>query len=182
MPVASEQVHATIRRLEDWGMLARGFWIKGVAAMQLSTPDLVERLRQPYLANSAETVVLSAVDPANPYGAMLPWPDRAEAAFARKPGNFLVFRRGRWVMWIENNGKRFAVMERKSKLGEAEEEQLVTEAIRVMMRQSGLRKIVVTSWNGAAAAQSPAAGLFQRIGAETDRGSFVLWPSSLRNL
>lgn len=49
-----------------------------------------------------------------------------------------------------------------------------------MMRQSGLRKIVVDSWNGAAVPRTEAAELFRRIGAESDRDAFVLWPSSLR--
>jgi len=50
-----------------------------------------------------------------------------------------------------------------------------------MMRLAGLRKIVVDSWDGAAAPKAEAAVAFRRIGAETDRDAFVLWPSSLRD-
>lgn len=182
IPAETERLQDTIRKLEDWGMLARGFWIQGIAHMQVAAPETVEQLRQPDVADVGGTVVLSAVDPANPYGSLLRWPEREQASFARKPGNYMVFVRGRWVLWIENNGKRFVTIDRE-RLEEADSEAgVVLEAVRVILRQSGLRKIVVDSWDGAAAPQTEAADWFRRIGAEADRGTFVLWPSSLRGV
>lgn len=182
LPSEADKLQDTMRKLEDWGMLAKGFWIDGITHMQVSTQETVERLRLPPASLGTETVVLSSVDPANPYGAMLKWPEQSAASYARKPGNYLVFRRGRWVLWIENNGKRFVTVDSGPWAEEGEEAEVVLEAVRVMMRQSGLRKIVVASWNGAAAPNTEAADLFKRIGAESDRDSFVLWPSSLRSV
>ncbi|RKN84757.1 DEAD/DEAH box helicase [Paenibacillus ginsengarvi] len=180
VPGETDRLQDTIRKLEDWGMLARGFWIRGLPYMQVAAPDTVERLRQLNVQAEGQTVVLSSVDPANPYGALLKWPERQKVAFARKPGNFLVFRRGRWVLWIENNGKRFVTIDPEWLKAERGEAEVVLEAVRVMLRQSGLRKIVVDSWNGAAVPGTEAAELFRRIGAESDRDAFVLWPSSLK--
>ncbi|MEF3306200.1 DEAD/DEAH box helicase [Paenibacillus sp. GYB003] len=180
IPSETERLQDTIRKLEDWGMLARGFWIDGVPHMQVAAPDTVERLRQLAVYGGEGTVVLSSVDPANPYGALLKWPDNEHASFARKAGNFLVFRRGRWVLWIENNGKRFVTIDRERLQGEGEQAEVVLEAVRVVMRQSGVRKIVVDSWDGDSVPRTDAAELFRQIGAETDRDAFVLWPSSLR--
>lgn len=179
MPEAGEGLQNTIRKLEDWGMLARGFWIQGVAHMQLATPETVERLRQP-IVPSSDTIVLPAADPANPYGVLLQWPERKPASFSRKPGNFLVFHRGRWVLWIEGNGKRFFTIEQGRLSGDEEKEALLA-AVGVMLRQPGQRKIVVASWDGIAALQADSAELFRQLGAEADQGSFVLWPSTLNS-
>jgi ATP-dependent Lhr-like helicase len=180
VPADPARVQETVRKLEDWGMVVRGFWIEGIPYMQLSTTDVVEKMRHMSDAASEGTLVLSSVDPANPYGTLLKWPERSGASFARKPGNYLVFHNGRWVLWIENNGRRFVTVEREKLRGE-EAENVVLESVRAMMRLAGLRKIVVDSWDGAAAPKAEAAVAFRRIGAETDRDAFVLWPSSLRD-
>ncbi|GAA3405586.1 DEAD/DEAH box helicase [Paenibacillus hodogayensis] len=183
LPAEPGRLQDTIRKLEDWGMVARGFWIEGIPHMQVAAPQTVERLRQPAQAGDAGVVVLSSVDPANPYGSLLKWPEtdkgKDKPSFARKTGNYLVFLNGKWVLWIENNGKRFVTIDREG-LEEGGETEVVLEAVRVMLKQSGLRKIVVDSWNGTAAPRTEAADLFRRIGAESDRDAFVLWPSSLR--
>ncbi|MDF2660229.1 MAG: hypothetical protein K0Q94_3020 [Paenibacillus sp.] len=182
LPGETDRLQDTIRKLEDWGMLAKGFWIEGIPYMQVSTTDTIDRLRQASGRRAGETLVLSSIDPANPYGALLKWPEEPAAGYARKPGNYLVFQGGRWVLWIENNGKRFITMVR-GETGEAGgvDSGLLLETVRVMLKQSGLRKIVVDSWDGTAAPQAEAAETFRKIGAETDRSAFVLWPSSLRN-
>ncbi|PYI55264.1 DEAD/DEAH box helicase [Paenibacillus flagellatus] len=185
LPGEADRLPNTIRKLEDWGMLVRGFWIKGVPYMQMSTAETVDKLKQPAPVRGGETIVLSAVDPANPYGTLLKWPDRPGASFARKAGNFLVFRDGRWVLWIESNGKRFVTMEdgrRWAREGDHAMAEVVSEAVRIMMRLSGLRKIVVDSWDGTAAALTEAADSFRAIGAEADRNAFVIWPSGLKGV
>lgn len=177
----ADRLPETIRRLEDWGMLVRGQWVEGIPYMQLSTTDQVERLKERSSAAADETIVLSSIDPANPYGALLKWPEHPTAAFARKPGNYLVFRNGQWALWVENNGKRFVTMNRAALSGEkAEFEAALSVTIRAMLRHSGARKIVVERWDGEAASLTEAAEAFRGIGAETDRNAFVLWPSSIR--
>src|SRR5204863_1008518 len=66
----------------------RGYFVEGVGAAQFATSGAVDRLRAQSRPldvvrrsdDSPRAVVLAACDPANPFGAALPWPDRARAA------------------------------------------------------------------------------------------------------
>lgn len=84
---------------EETGRARRGYFVEGLGAAQFATGATVDRLRSftratdAALESSAEAVhavTLAATDPANPYGAALPWPtspaadpDAAEFAAAR---------------------------------------------------------------------------------------------------
>ncbi|MFG1923961.1 ATP-dependent helicase [Cryptosporangium sp. NPDC048952] len=67
---------------EDTGRVRRGYFVEGLGGAQFAEPGAVERLRA--VASELEAddhrpqaVVLAATDPANPYGAALPWPGRS---------------------------------------------------------------------------------------------------------
>jgi ATP-dependent Lhr-like helicase len=63
----------------------------------------VERLRA---EGEATPVVLSAIDPAQPYGAALPWPARdAARAPARVPGAYVVLADGEPIVYLERSGR-----------------------------------------------------------------------------
>lgn len=194
LDVAPDRLNEPIRQLETWGLLTRGLWVRGVQELQYSTPPDVEALRQPLPATGGETswVVLSAVDPANPYGLLVPWPEVAESepgqgtapAFARRAGHFVVLRLGRPILWIENNGRRiYELIPESAPAADRSKDAVYLRSIQAMIRAlfrlSGIRKLVVDTWNGVPIADSDAARLFERLGAERDRGSAVLWLSSL---
>ncbi len=92
LPGGFGAVYEVFRHLEEGGRIRRGYFVGGVGAMQFAQPgalDLLRSLREP--PEEAEVVTLAATDPANPYGALLPWPTAApgEASAgrpARGPG------------------------------------------------------------------------------------------------
>ena len=60
-------------------MCRRGYFVEGMGGAQFALPGAVERLRGASAtasAASAHALVLAAADPAQPYGAALPWPKR----------------------------------------------------------------------------------------------------------
>jgi ATP-dependent Lhr-like helicase len=83
-------VYPVLAALEDRGAARRGYFVEGLGAAQFAVPGAVDRLRavgesldpvagDPIAAHrtsSAQAMVLAATDPANPYGAALPWPER----------------------------------------------------------------------------------------------------------
>ncbi|MDR1213537.1 MAG: DEAD/DEAH box helicase [Propionibacteriaceae bacterium] len=72
-------LYQVLRLAEDQGRLRRGYFIEGLSASQFASTAAVERLRAANQAAPEPTgpaLVLSACDPANPYGAALPWPAR----------------------------------------------------------------------------------------------------------
>jgi ATP-dependent Lhr-like helicase len=77
-------VYPVLRAMEDAGRIRRGYFVTGLGATQFAVPSAVDRLRALRVPSEEESVVvLSATDPANPYGAALSWP--AGAATGRGP-------------------------------------------------------------------------------------------------
>jgi ATP-dependent Lhr-like helicase len=67
--------------MESGGAVRRGYFVEGLSGAQFGSPAAIERLRQARMEEApidgfgADAVrILSAVDPANPYGSLLAWP------------------------------------------------------------------------------------------------------------
>ncbi|WP_375400933.1 ATP-dependent helicase [uncultured Amnibacterium sp.] len=107
-------VYKTLAALEEAGRARRGYFIEQLGAAQFSTAGTVDRLREFNRAANDEvgetvTVCLAATDPANPYGAALPWPSGPEGATGHRPGRkagaLVVLVDGRLVAYVERGGK-----------------------------------------------------------------------------
>ncbi len=68
-------VYPALRTLEEAGRVRRGYFVAGLGAAQFALPGVAERLRAARPEGRDGPVVLAATDPAQPYGAALPWPD-----------------------------------------------------------------------------------------------------------
>ena len=75
-------VYGELKALETLGLCRRGYFVEGLGGAQFALGGAVERLRElrPKDGEEAEPLVLAAADPAQPYGAALPWPKRAGRA------------------------------------------------------------------------------------------------------
>src|SRR5581483_1421842 len=82
-----------------------GYFVEGLGGAQFALPGAVERLRELRSADPAEALVLAAADPAQPYGAALPWPRRAAARAARVAGAHVVLLGGEAVLFVERGGR-----------------------------------------------------------------------------
>ena len=71
-------VYPVLRAFEENGRARRGYFVETLGAAQFGTPGSVDRVRSFAAADRqpAGAVVLAATDPANVYGAALPWPER----------------------------------------------------------------------------------------------------------
>ena len=79
VPGGFPTIYPALKTMEDSGRIRRGMFVAGMGAAQFAMPAAVDMLRSLRLEPAkAEVVYLAATDPANPYGALLPWP-RAEA-------------------------------------------------------------------------------------------------------
>ena len=78
-------VYDVLKALEDAGRVRRGYFVSAVGATQFALPAALELMRSlRELPDQPEVVVLSATDPANPFGTMLKWSTFAKAT-ADKP-------------------------------------------------------------------------------------------------
>ena len=100
-------VYGELRALETLGVCRRGYFVEGLGGAQFAVPGAVERLRElrPREDEEAEPLVLPAADPAQPYGAGLPWPKRAGARAARVAGAQVVLLGGQPALFVERGGK-----------------------------------------------------------------------------
>ena len=89
--------------MEDAGRTRRGYFIEGLGGAQFGQPGAIDRLRAP---DDPSTVTLSAVDPANPYGATLAWPDHDGGRPARRTGAHVILRSGELVAYVERGARR----------------------------------------------------------------------------
>jgi ATP-dependent Lhr-like helicase len=90
------------RMLEESGRVRRGYFASGLDGRQFAAPAAIDRLRAP--ASGDDAVILAAADPANPYGAILPWPE-GRSGFSRRSGAVVVLWRGHLAWYWEAGGK-----------------------------------------------------------------------------
>jgi ATP-dependent helicase Lhr and Lhr-like helicase len=122
IPGGFAAVYPVLRAMEEAGQCRRGYFVEGLGAAQFALPGAVDRMRaladRPRAAdpgarasNSAErAVVLAAADPAQPYGAALPWPDRpGETPSSHRPGRkagaLVVLLDGSLALYVERGGR-----------------------------------------------------------------------------
>jgi len=99
-------VYPVLRELEERGQVRRGYFVAGLGAAQFALPGAVDRLRS-YREPDPETptaVVLAATDPAQPFGAALPWPPSAGRP-SRAAGAHVVVVDGHAVAHLDRGGR-----------------------------------------------------------------------------
>jgi ATP-dependent Lhr-like helicase len=105
IPGGFSSLYAELGNLELLGTARRGYFVEGLGGAQFALPGAVERLRSlPY--EDGSFLLLAATDPANPYGASLPWPKPAAGRRpARAPGAHVLMRDGAPVVYVERGGR-----------------------------------------------------------------------------
>jgi ATP-dependent Lhr-like helicase len=100
-------VYGELRALETLGICRRGYFVEGLGGAQFALAGAVDRLRElrPREGDEPEPLVLAAADPAQPYGAALPWPKRSNARAARVAGAHVVLLGGEAALYVERGGK-----------------------------------------------------------------------------
>jgi len=121
-------VYKVLSAFEETGRCRRGYFVASLGAAQFGGPGAVDRLRsfsresggdgpggldgQDGPGASRRALALAATDPANPYGAALPWPERVsdEAGGSghrpgRKAGALVVLVDGGLAAYVERGGR-----------------------------------------------------------------------------
>ncbi|MGC5364766.1 Lhr family helicase [Streptomyces sp. DT24] len=108
-------VYRVLSAFEDNGQARRGYVVEGLGAAQFAMDGAVDRLRAASTArdrtdpgDTPRALVLAAADPANAYGAALPWPDPPDGAGhrpGRKAGSLVVLVDGELTLYMERGGK-----------------------------------------------------------------------------
>ncbi|MGY1822834.1 ATP-dependent helicase [Geodermatophilus sp. SYSU D00079] len=190
VPGGFPAVYPVLRAFEENGRARRGYFVETLGAAQFGTPGSVDRLRSFASPDRVPggAVVLAATDPANVYGAALPWPERTtggddeavdvgEGIGARRPGAghragrkagaLVVLVDGELVLYVERGGKTL--------LSWTEDETVLKEAATALSGAAAagaLGRMVVQKADGASVHEStPLSAALQSAGfAATPRG------------
>jgi len=158
LPGGFSALYPVLRRLEETGRIRRGYFVAGLGAAQFAQPGAVDLLRDARDAGDDDSAVtLSATDPANPYGVLIPWP--LEKA-TRTAGARVVLVNGRLAAWIGRGDRQLVVSlpadePGRSRTGRA----LARELVRIATSApDGRRGWLIEEINGQPAATDPSSG------------------------
>ncbi|HKG17129.1 MAG TPA: DEAD/DEAH box helicase, partial [Solirubrobacteraceae bacterium] len=141
-----------------------GYFVEGLGGAQFALPGAVERLREERRDADAAPRVLAAVDPAQPYGAALPWPRRESEGERRRPqrvaGAYVVLAGPEPVLYLERSG-RAAIT-----LVEPDDERLTAafEAVADEVRAGRIRRVALERVDGEPVIGSPFGELLIELG------------------
>jgi len=139
-------VYQQLRALETLGTCRRGYFVEGLGGAQFALGGAVERLRElrPREDDDPSPLVLAAADPAQPYGAALPWPKRSNGRAARVAGAHVVLLGGEAALFVERGGRSLVP------LREPEDEWLrvALAALVAHVKQGRARRLAVERFDG----------------------------------
>lgn len=97
-------VYPVLKALEERGQVRRGYFVAGLGAAQFAQAGAVDRLRGRRDSEGDEIVTLAATDPAQPFGAALPWPETSGRP-GRSAGAYVVIDKGEAVAFLDRGGR-----------------------------------------------------------------------------
>ena len=162
-------VYPVLKAMEEAGRCRRGYFVDGLGGAQFAMSGAVDRMRA--LVDTSEddlqTQVLAATDPANPYGAALPWPERESGHRAgRKAGALVILVRGELALYVEKGGRTL--------LSYTDDQTLLqpaADALALAAHEGILGRLTVQKADGAAIEDTPFAAALLNAGFRlTSRG------------
>ncbi len=112
LPGGFSAMYPVLRRLEETGRIRRGYFVAGLGAAQFAQPGAIDLLRDARdERDEITTVTMSATDPGNPYGVLIPWPEvhDSEARATRTAGARVVIVNGHAAAWISRGDRQLIV-------------------------------------------------------------------------
>jgi ATP-dependent Lhr-like helicase len=140
VPGGFAAVYPVLRAMEASGTVRRGYFVAGLGAAQFSLPGAIDRLRAARdPSNEADILTLAAADPAQPFGATLPWP-ASPGRPSRTAGAFVLLHDGEPAAFLERGGKTLTTF------GAAPE--VWADALAALVKDGRVRKIELRTVDG----------------------------------
>lgn len=168
-------VYRELSDLETLGACRRGYFVDGLGGAQFALAAAVERLRELRDAGAdaagAGALVLGASDPAQPYGAAVPWPKASSGrAPARVFGAQTVLVGGVPVLYLERGGRSLMTVGDPSDEAVAE----AVDGLAAWITADASRRVLIERVDGQPARESPLSELLAAAGFRTDLRGLLL--------
>ncbi len=171
IPGGFSAVYPVLRAMEEAGKIRRGHFVDGFSGAQFAFVAAVDQLRAARVEpDAAQVHVLAASDPANPYGALLPWPTPTKegARPRRAAGASVALIDGEPALFLDRGGQRVWTFPTSEP---TRREESLVQAARGLGRAAHLsrrRSLRVETIDGESALDSPLAETFVRAGYRRD--------------
>ena len=164
-------VYQVLKAMEEAGRIRRGYFVAGLGGAQFAVPpalDLLRAMRE--VPEEPRTAVLGATDPANPYGAILKWPEYEGSDGGRGPtrtvGSLVILVDGQAAGYLRRGERELLLF---APPDEPRRSQVIRAAARMLLqlaaaREEGRRGMLIGEINGTSAPSHPAARLFLEEG------------------
>ena len=197
IPGGFAAVYKVLAQMEDAGQCRRGYFVDGLGAAQFAAGNTIDRLRTfddtaddttwPSGTDTPTVRVLAATDPANPYGAALPWPEVVSVTApgqasvpepggpvaprhrpGRKAGALVVLVDGLCVLFVERGGRTVLAFDDR-----ADAVPVAARALADAVRSGAVGQLTITTLGGDTVHASRYSAAFQAAG-------FGITPKGLR--
>jgi ATP-dependent Lhr-like helicase len=180
-------VYPIFREMEERGRVRRGYFVEGLGGAQFAVAGAVDRLRG--LARDPggrasdagpTTMALSAADPANAYGAALPWPrdeSRHERTPSRAAGAYVVLHDGELALYLERGGRSLLTF---APFDDDDVASAGIEALRTLLADDRLRRLQIERIDGLPIESSPHRQRLEALGFRRGYRGLVLGPAGAR--
>ncbi len=186
LPGGFAALYRVFKQMEESGAVRRGYFVEGLSGAQFALAGAVDRLRAARIEespidgfSSADVRVLAALDPANPYGSLLPWPETGAAKTGvggnatpkRSAGAWVVLVAGRPILYLGPGGRALTTFP-VSIAPDGGELALALAAIRSLPVR-GRKRLLVQQIDGLPALSSPLCGVLIAAGFTPDFDALV---------
>jgi len=154
LPGGFSSVYGVLKALEESGKIRRGYFVAGLGAAQFALPGAVDRLRAQRDEADASVVVLAATDPAQPYGAALPWPD-TDGKPARAAGAYVVLVGGEASAYLERGARSLVTFA---------DDPTWVDGLITLAKDGRIRRLEIQRIDGVPAPDAPAADVLRGAG------------------
>lgn len=153
------------RSMEDSGRILRGRFVEGMGGAQFAERDTIDRLRDLTSSSSEQqafaAVALSANDPANPWGLLLPWPSHPSSLVpGRRNGAFVVISAGQLRLYLAQGGKKMTLWTENEALPSPE----IFKALASALRREPRLRFTLSEINDKPVRQTPLFTLLREVG------------------
>jgi ATP-dependent Lhr-like helicase len=179
LPGGFGPLYRVLKQMEEAGQVRRGYFVEGLSGAQFALAGAIERLRAARLDevpldgfSADELRILAVNDPANPFGALLPWPESGGGpAPKRSAGASLILVAGKPVLLVGPGGRQLTSFP----TAQSEQGGELALALAALQRlpRSGRGRFIIQQIDGLPALESPLRAALVAAGFEPEGDGLV---------
>jgi ATP-dependent Lhr-like helicase len=176
VPGGFATLYPVLKAMEEAGRVRRGYFVAGLGGSQFALPGALERLRtlrESPADGESSAAVLAATDPANVYGASLPWPAGLAGRAMRAAGAHVVLVDGALAAWMSRGEREIVTLVPDAEPSRSRTALAVARALAEWTARTGRHGIAWAVVDGWPVAQSPLAPFLKEAG-------FIPWGTGFR--